>query len=86
MNTAGPSRVHPTASARRRRREEASSSVLETEDDPQIEKGDGDGDGVGAEESKELTAPFPGGPTDITLLRSFKTHIAADIWIGEVSI
>jgi len=64
-------------------REKASSSIAEIEDDPQIEEGDGDGDGesegVVAEESEELTVSFPGGPTDITLLRSFKTHIAADI-------
>jgi len=79
MDTAGPSRIHPTASARRHRREEASFSIPEAEDDPQIEEGDGDGEGVGAEESEELTAPFPCSPTDITLLRSFKTHIATDI-------
>ena len=76
MDTTGPFRVCPTALARRRRREEASSSIPETEDDPQIEEGDGDGngedEGVDAKESKELIVPFPGSPTDITLLRSFK--------------
>ena len=86
MDTAGPSRVHPIASARYRRREEASSSIPETEDDPQIEEGDGDGEGVGIEESEELTAPFPSGPTNITLLCSFKTHIVADICIDEANI
>ena len=49
-------------------------------------EGDGEGEGVDAQESEELTAPFSGGPTDITLLRSFRTHIAPDIWIGKVSI
>ena len=43
MDTAGSSRVRPTASARRRRREEASSSIPEIEDDPQIKVDDGDG-------------------------------------------
>jgi len=78
MNTAGPFRVCPTASKRRRRRDEVSSTIPETKDNPQIEEGEGD------DESEELTTPFPSGPTDITLLRSFKTHIAAHIWNGDV--
>jgi hypothetical protein len=36
------------------------------------------------EESEELTGPFPGGPEDPRILRSFKTHIAADIWNRKV--
>ena len=36
------------------------------------------------DESEELIAPFPGGPTDISLLWSFKTHVAADVWNGDV--
>ena len=78
--------VRPTSSTRCRRQEEASSSIPKIEDNPQIEEGDGDGEGVGAAESEELTAPILGGPFNITLLRSFKSHIVADIWIGEVSI
>ena len=79
MNTAGPSRVRPMASVRCRRRGESSSTII-PEDDPQIEEGEGD------EESEELTAPFLGGLTDITLLRSFKTYILAHIWNGDVRI
>ncbi|KAH6781149.1 hypothetical protein C2S52_012386 [Perilla frutescens var. hirtella] len=30
-----------------------------------------------------LRGPFPGGPIDTSVLRSFKTHIAAAIWRGE---
>ena len=37
------------------------------------------------DESEELTAPFPGSPTNISLLRSFKTHVAANIWNGDIS-
>jgi hypothetical protein len=36
------------------------------------------------DESEELTGPFPGGPEDPRILRSFKTHIAADIWNRKV--
>jgi hypothetical protein len=36
------------------------------------------------EEEEELTGPFPGGPEDPRILRSFKTHIAADIWNRKV--
>ena len=79
MDTAGPSRVCPTISERRRRRGEFYSTIIpQTEDNPQIEEGEGDG------ESEELTVPFSSGPTDITLLRSFKTHIATHIWNGDV--
>ncbi|KAH6756892.1 hypothetical protein C2S53_006694 [Perilla frutescens var. hirtella] len=30
-----------------------------------------------------LRGPFPGGPTDTSVLRSFKTHVAAAIWRGK---
>ena len=40
---------------------------------------EGEGD-----DSKKLIAPFSGGSIDITLLRSFKTHIAVHIWTGDV--
>lgn len=36
-----------------------------------------------AEDAEELTCPFPGGPTDPTILRSFITHVGAAIWVGE---
>ena len=32
------------------------------------------------EESEELTGPFPGGPQNPRILRSFKTYIAVEIW------
>jgi len=83
MDTTGPSKVCSTASVRCRRWEETSSSIPEIEDDPQIEEGDDD-DSEG--ETEELTTPFLCGLTDITLLRSFKTHISVDIWTGEVNI
>ena len=66
------------ASERRRRRGESSSTFPEADDDPQVEEGKED------EESEELTASFQGGATHITLLRSFKIHIATDIWTGKV--
>ena len=47
------------ASERRRRRGESSSTIPETEEAPQIEEGEE------YEKSKELTAPFSGGPPDI---------------------
>ncbi|KAL8512252.1 hypothetical protein ACS0TY_018632 [Phlomoides rotata] len=30
-----------------------------------------------------LRGPYPGGPEDSSLLPSFKTHVAAKIWIGK---
>ncbi|KAH6807024.1 hypothetical protein C2S51_028132 [Perilla frutescens var. frutescens] len=54
-----------------------------------------DGDDNGNEEGEQnpnnedddddeiLRGPFPGGPTDTSVLRSFKTHVAAAIWRGE---
>lgn len=32
----------------------------------------------------EATEPFPGGPTDTSLLKSFKSHVAAAVWNNEV--
>ena len=29
-----------------------------------------------------LTQPFPGGPTDPSILKSFKSHVATAIWNG----
>ncbi|KAM0958032.1 hypothetical protein ACFX13_023777 [Malus domestica] len=31
----------------------------------------------------EATEPFPGGPTDTSLLKSFKSHVAAAVWNNE---
>ncbi|KAM2203942.1 hypothetical protein ACFX1S_023640 [Malus domestica] len=31
----------------------------------------------------KVTEPFPGGPTDASLLKSFKTHVAAAVWNNE---
>ncbi|GAB2276386.1 hypothetical protein Dimus_011114, partial [Dionaea muscipula] len=33
-----------------------------------------------------LTDPFPGGPIDVSLLRCFRTHIVAHIWVSEGDI
>ena len=73
MNTTGPlERLYPTTLERRRRGDEY--SIIPVKDEaPQVEKGKED------DESEKLTTPFSGGPTNISLLRSFKTHIAADI-------
>ena len=32
----------------------------------------------------EVTEPFPGGPTHTSLLKSFKSHVAAAVWNNEV--
>ena len=29
--------------------------------------------------------PFPGGPSDVSILKSFKNHVALAIWSGQVS-
>ncbi|KAH6816983.1 hypothetical protein C2S51_000586 [Perilla frutescens var. frutescens] len=43
-----------------------------------------DGDANNEENDDEiLRGPFPSGPTDTSVLRSFKTHVAAVIWRGE---
>ena len=67
-------------SERRHRRETSIISVVE--EDPKIDEEEEDDEED--DESEALTAPFLSGPTDISLLRSFKTHVAADIWNGDV--
>ncbi|KAH6777763.1 hypothetical protein C2S51_009075 [Perilla frutescens var. frutescens] len=43
-----------------------------------------EGDANNEEDDDEiLRGPFPGGPTDASVLRNFKTHVAAAIWRGE---
>ena len=54
-------------------RQDEHSIIPVTEKALQIEEGEED------DESEELIASFPGGSTDISLLRSFKTHVATDI-------
>ena len=78
MGIASPSRFHLMTSERCHRRGESSSIILETETTPQIEEGEEH------EDSEELIVPFSGGPTDISLLWSFKTHVAADICNDDV--
>ena len=79
MDTTSPSRVCLKASESCRRRGESSYTIIpKIEDSPQIEEGEGD------VESGELTAPFLNGPTDITMLQSFKTHKVTYIWNGHV--
>ncbi|XP_050134550.1 uncharacterized protein LOC126610499 [Malus sylvestris] len=34
----------------------------------------------------EATEPFPGGPTYTSLLKSFKSHVAAAVWNNEVHV
>jgi len=74
MSGVGPSRVRPTASSRRSRRVSPSNI-------PEIEEVEVD---IEEEVSEELTGLFPGGPYDISILRSFKTHIATNIWKQKV--
>ena len=79
MNIADPwERRRPLASNRRRRRGEYS-IIPVTEEAPQIEEGEED------DELKKLIAPFLNDLTDISLLWSFKPHVAADIWNDDVS-
>ena len=57
----------------------------ELQPDPVVQTAGDEGEDVEEEEeSEELTGPFPGGPEDPRILRSFKTHIAADIWNSKV--
>jgi len=79
MDIAGSSRVHPTALKRRCRQGDPSNT-------PPIEEGEGNVSNEEPIEKKVMTEPFLSGPTDITLLSSFKTHIAINIWIGDVSL
>jgi len=50
------------------------SEIEEIEENIDIEK----------EVSEELTKPFSGSHYDISILHSFKTHIAANIWNQKV--
>ena len=77
MSSARPSRVRPTAS-RSRSRHAPPFDTLEIENvQENIDSGD-------EEEPEELKEPFSSGPYDISILCSFKTHIAADIWNQNV--
>ncbi|XP_028122752.1 uncharacterized protein LOC114319885 [Camellia sinensis] len=40
------------------------------------------GDNADIVDEDILTQPFPGGPTDPSILKSFKSHVAAAIWNG----
>jgi len=73
MDITRSSRAHPTASERCHKWNEPSNTPLKEEGEENIKDEE-------ATEKEVLTEPFPGGLTDITLLSSFKTHIAADIW------
>ena len=77
MNIAGSFRARLMASEGRRRRGEPSNTLS-------IEEGEANAEDEELKEKEVLTEPFLSGLTDITLLSSFKTHIAADIWIDEV--
>jgi len=66
------------ASERCRRWGQSFSVILKAEEAPQFEESEEH------EELKELTVPFLGSLTNISLLRSFKTHVATDIWNGDV--
>ncbi|CAN6572263.1 unnamed protein product [Malus baccata var. baccata] len=40
-------------------------------------------DGIDVGVDAKVTEPFPGGPTDTSLLKSFKSHVAAAVWNNE---
>ena len=86
---AGPSRarVRPTASARRRRTH--APEVIEVPEDlvapsPPDETADEDIPAMDVDDDS-ADGPCPGGPEDDSVLRSFRTHIAASIWRQEVN-
>jgi len=76
MSSADQSRVRPTASSRCSRHAPLSDTPEIKEVQENVDSED--------EESKELTGLFSGGPYDISILHSFKTHITADIWNQKV--
>lgn len=73
---ANEDRTRPTASERRRRT--GKTIYEERGDDVQPEEN------VMEDDNNDSDGPFPGGPTDMSLLRSFNSHIAASIWKNEV--
>lgn len=87
---AGPSRVRPTASARKARavnrvpredhsQTEADPEAVAQEDVPQQEVPQ-----VLVDDA-DLTAPEAGGPSDLSILTGFRTHVARRIWLRIVS-
>ncbi|KAK9132799.1 hypothetical protein Scep_012327 [Stephania cephalantha] len=58
-----------------------SSSVEETTTSQRQASGGGGRNAV--EPEHNLCAPFPGGPIDGSLLKSYKDHVAASIWDGD---
>ena len=67
--------IHLTASNRCKKRAPPSNipEILETQEN--IESGE--------DEFEKLMGPFLGSPVDISIFRSFKTHVAAAIWYNR---
>ena len=91
-STSRTARIRPTASNRRRRFvadvSDDDEEVVEEQPEAQVET-------VVSEQAEEVreqtstaainrTGEIPGGPTSLSLLPSFRTHIAASIWLQQV--
>lgn len=79
MDRAGPSRARPTASARRHRAKQDEPKDPEIVEDSAAEIGEN----VGGADDEELSEHFSGRPVDLSVLKSFKTHVTASIWMHD---
>ncbi|XXG47455.1 hypothetical protein AAC387_Pa02g2101 [Persea americana] len=99
MDRPGPSRTRSTASHRKRRvtRHEViatpppkESKVEEVVEEAQAVDEHGQTDDAAkiraGEDDAQDTGPFPSGLVDFTFLSSFRNHIAAALWRGEVRL
>ncbi|CAL5381876.1 unnamed protein product [Camellia sinensis] len=83
-----PARARGRGRGRGRGRDRGRGDDIVLEEAPQIleedviDNGSGDDDDATDVNQVEevLTGPFPGGPSDPSVLKSFKAHIAAAIW------
>lgn len=80
MDRAGPSCACSTASARRHRAKQDEPKDPEIVEDSAAKIGEN----VGGANDEELSEHFSGGPVDPSVLKSFKTHVIASIWMHKV--
>ena len=94
MDVPSTSRTRPTASNRRRRQRlvadvsEGDEEIVEEQPETEVETEVAEqGEAVRERTSsiaRASTGEIPGGPTSLSLLPSFRTHIAFDIWQQQV--
>lgn len=77
----------PTTSSRKRKFSSTQLSQLDVDEGLPENEIDTREEQVSEKDADEpLSGPFPGGPHDPSVLKSFKSHVAAAIWFNKVLI